>query len=173
MCSCYSLEAGDDSTLVFVFDEFLHFRRLEGFDELLDFRTVLVTSADDEDIYIGGILRFYIQGVLQGIEACFEGEVRVDAGNVYVIDGAGNLGSFQFNELEVLVVLVYVTDRRGNGAAVLQGDEACRLEQEQGAAAVSRVVGDGYLGAVLDILQILDRRRIDAHRFQMDFAGFF
>lgn len=46
------LEARQDSTLVFVFDEFLDFWRLEGFDEFLDFRTVFITFTDDEDVGI-------------------------------------------------------------------------------------------------------------------------
>ena len=167
------LEARQDSTLVFVFDEFLDFRRLEGFDEFLDFRTIFIAFTDDEDVGVRRILRFQEERVFQRIETGFHSKVGIDQGDVYVIDGTGNLSGFEFDELKVFIVLFDVLYGRRDVTAVFQADETGTLQNEEGTAAVGRVIRDGDFGAVSDVFQVLDFMGINAHRFDMDLGDGF
>ena len=94
-------------------------------------------------------------------------------GDVDVVDGAGNLSSFEFDELEVFIVLYDILDGGGDVAAVFKGDETGALKDEEGAAAVGRVVRDGDFRAVCKIFQIFNFAGVNAHRFDMDFGDGF
>lgn len=56
----------------------------------------------------------------------------------------------------------------GDEGTVTELDEPRRLEHEERAAAVGRIVRDSYTGAVRKIFQVFNLFGEDGHRFQMD-----
>ena len=160
-------EYGLDRAAVFLFDEVLDFFACERFHELLEFRTVFITFTDSYDIRIRGVGAFAIDGTLR-IKLCFEGEVHIDDRDIRILQGTRKLRGFQFGEFQVLRVLCDILRGRGDRSAFLQFDETSRLEDEEGTAAIGRIVRNGYMRTVSKIIQRLQLLGIHAHRFEMD-----
>ena len=66
---------------------------------------------------------------------------------------AGEGGGLQLLELQVLGIVHDVVGGSGQVGAVVQGDQALGLQQQEGAALIGGIVGDGNDGAVGQILQ--------------------
>ncbi|MNI77583.1 hypothetical protein D3C73_1338870 [compost metagenome] len=73
------------------------------------------------------------------------------------------LRRFDFDELQVLGVLDHIEQRRGHRDAVLELDQLGRLQHQQRAGAVGRVVGNGDLAALRQFVKRLQALGIDAH----------
>ena len=73
----------------------------------------------------------------------------------------------------MFIVLFDVLYGRRDVTAIFQADEAGTLQDEEGAAAVGRVIGDGDFGAVSDVFQVLDFMGINAHWFDVDLSDGF
>ncbi len=172
MCSGWRRrsERRHDRALVLVLDELLHLGRVQRLHQLGDRRVVGAVGAGGDQVGVGRIAAFDEQRVLGRVQLGLDRVVGVDQGQVHVLQRARQQGGFQFTELELLRILDDV-DRRGRDVLrVLERDEALLLQQDQCAARVRRVVGDGDGGAVLELAHGLDLLRIGAEGFHVHLA---
>ena len=148
---CQPLEHGHHGAGPGLLHEGLDLVGLEGGHQSLDGGVVLPALLDGQHVHIGlgglAVGGLDSQGV-GGVQTGLKGVVAVDDGQVQAVQGAGQLGGLQLLDLQVLGVLSDVQLGGGQAYALLQGDEALLLEQEQGAALVGGVVGHAHLGAV-------------------------
>src|SRR5699024_5059341 len=157
-----------NGTLIFGLDEFAYVFALQGIDQFLDGRVVLVVSASGYAVGVGRILVFDEQGVCDWVQASLQCTAGVDQRAVDVGKYAGQGGGFKLLEFQVLGV-VYNIPRGGQQVAwVIQFDQALLLDQQQGTSAVGRVVGNGDEGAVLEFVDAVDLVGVGAKRFDMD-----
>src|SRR5699024_5563846 len=105
------------------------------------------------------------EGVLTGSETGLQRIVAVDDRVVHVGQRAGQLGGFQFLDLDVVRVLGDVVDGGRQTGAVPDGDDALGGQQLQGAGLVGGVVGHGDDRAVGDLIQAAALAGVDAEGF--------
>lgn len=82
-----------------------------------------------------------------------QGVVGVDDGQIHVRKHAGDGGGLQLLELQILGIVHNVVGSGGQVGAVVQGNQALGLQQQEGAALIGGIVGNGNDGAVGQILQ--------------------
>src|SRR5699024_4761915 len=82
--------------------------------------------------------------------------------------GAGQGLGLDLLKLQVFGVVHDVVGGGGQVGAVVQGDQALGLQQQQGAALVGGVVGDADDGAVRQLIQRGGLAGVDAHGLDVD-----
>ena len=102
---------------------------------------VLGTRGEDVDVRQGvGVLRVVLRDHVVGVEAGVLREVVVDDGAGDVLERGDRQGRVELGDLDPRLRLVDVREVGERGAAGLQGDQAGRLQHQQPAGAVARVV---------------------------------
>ena len=134
-----SLECRNDRTLVLFVDEVLDRIGVERLHEGLNLGTILIALADDEDVDVRRGLVLHEEGIARRNEVRLHRPVRVDDGDVYVIKGAGQLRRFDLFEIQMLRIVDDILDGCCSADAVLELQQTCTLEEEQGASAVGRI----------------------------------
>ena len=109
---------------------------------------LFIAFAHGDDVDVGARAVFDEHRVLRRGDVHLHGEVGVDDGCVNVVEGARDLGGFDFLELDVFLVLCDVAHRGLFTDAFLELDDAGFFEEQEGAAAVRRGVRDGNRRAV-------------------------
>jgi hypothetical protein len=125
-------------------------------DELRVHRVVGVLGPGDPDVHVrAGRVRVLEVGVDRRgrVDPRVGGEVVVDDRGVQVLQLDRGLVRVDRDDLDARGGLVDLRRRRQRVAAVLQRDEAGRLQHEQRARLVGRVVRDGDLAAVRDLVR--------------------
>ena len=145
------------------FNEFLDRFRLVDCQDFLVCFVVFVALTDCHDVGIRRILRFDENRIFLRIQSGRDSVVGVDAGQVRIVEGAGNLSGVEFDELEVLGIFGDICYRSVDGVAVLQFNQAGLLEQEQSAGTVGRVVRDSDFGAVRDVFDVFEFMGVNGH----------
>ena len=135
---------------------------------------VLVALLDGHDVGVGlggsAVVGLHGQGV-GDLQTGVNGIVAVDNGHVHVLQGGGQQPGLQLLDLEVLGVVHDILDRGLQAGILGQGDETLLLEEQQGAAAVGGVVGDGDLRAVGQSVQRSGLAGVEAEGLIVDGAG--
>src|SRR5690554_2731563 len=166
--SDYKSERRNHRALVLLFDEGLHLVALQSVNQLADGFGVLVVGAGDQDVGVRGILTFDGQGVGGGVQAGFQSVVGVDQSQIHLIQYAGQGGRFQFADTDIVRVVCDIPRCGQDIGVVLQGDHTGLGQQQQGAAAVGGVIGDGHGGTLGDIVQRVQLAGVDAKRLDVD-----
>ena len=103
---CCGLEDRDDGALVGLVDEVAHGIGLQGLGQSLDLLGILVAVLDDQHVGVGlggqGVGGLDGQGVLLDGQAGGLGVVAVDAGDVDILQGIGDVGGLKLLDLQVL-----------------------------------------------------------------------
>ena len=141
---------------------------MERLDERLNLGAVLIALTDDEDVDVRRGLVLHDESVARRYEIRLHCPVRVDDGDIDVIQCTRQLRRLDLLDLEVLRVVDDVLHRRRRTGTVLQLDEVRTREEQQRTAAVRRVARDGDGCAVLQLVELLDLVRVDAHRLDVD-----
>ena len=141
---------------------------MERLHERLNLGAALIALADDEDVDVRGGLVLHEEGVARRHEIRLHCPVRVDDGDVDIVERARKLRCLDLLEDELLRIVDDILHGCGSADAVLELQQTCALEEEQGASAVGRVARDGDLCAVLHFVDVLDLVRVYAHRLDMD-----
>ncbi len=148
-----------------------HGLALQGGNEGLGGLGVLIAFLNDEDVGIGlgghGILILDGQGIAH-LEAGLNGIVAVNHGDVHILQGAGQLGSLDLLDIQVLGVLGDIQLGSGKTDAFLKLDQALGLEQQKRASFVGAVVGDGYSSAIGQVRKARCFAGIDAKGLIVD-----
>ena len=141
---------------------------MERLDERLNLGAVLIALTDDEDVDVRRGLVLHDEGVARRYEIRLHCPVRVDDGDIDVIQCTRQLRCLDLLDLEVLRVVDDVLHCRRRTDTVLQLDEVRTREEQQRTAAIRRVVRDGDGCTVLQLVELLDLVRVDAHRLDVD-----
>ena len=141
---------------------------MERLDERLNLGAVLIALTDDENVDIRRGLVLHDEGVARRYEICLHCPVRVDDGDIDIIQCTRQLRRLDLLDIEVLRVVDDVLHRRCRTGTVLQLDEVRTREEQQRTAAIRRVVRDGDGCTVLQLVELLDLVRVDAHRLDVD-----
>ncbi len=106
-------------------------------------RIVLILLPGSNDIDVGRRIVFYGQGLLR-IKLCGFRKARINHRQGYVIQGPGQLGCFQLDNLQVLRIFCNIAHHCFHRVrAFLQFDEPLFFQEEQCPSAVRRIIGDG------------------------------
>ena len=171
---CFSLENRHNRTVIGAVDVILDLIAGQGSVQRLNGGVVLAAFLHNQYVGVGlGSLGGSILGsksVLADGEAGLHCVVAVDDGEVNILHGAGQLGSLDLLDLQVVGVVGDVVDRSGQTGAVADGDQALGGQQLQSAGLVGGVVGHGDGRAVRNVCQIIALARIDAERLIVDRA---
>ena len=76
-----------------------------------------------------------------GVQAGAQGVVGVDDGQIHVRKHAGDGGGLQLLELQILGIVHNVVGSGGQVGAVVQGNQALGLQQQEGAASLVASLG--------------------------------
>ena len=168
------LEDRHNRAVVGVVDVILDGVAGQGGEQGLDGGIVLVAFLHNQQVGVGlGSFRRSIlggQGVLADGEASLHSVVAVDDSEVNVGDSAGQLGSLNLLNLDVVGVLLDVVDGGSQAGAVADGDDALGGQQLQSAGLVGGIVGNCDHSTVSDVLQVAALARVDAERLVVDRA---
>ena len=171
---CFSLENRHNRTVIGAVDVILDLVAGQGSVQRLNGGVVLAAFLHGQNVSVGlGSLGGSIlgsQSIILNRETSRQSVVAVDDGEVNILHGAGQLGSFDFLKLYVVGVLGDVVDRGGQTGVVTDGDQALGGQQLQSAGLVGSIAGDGNRCAVRDVFQIAALARIDAERLIVDRA---
>ena len=168
------LENGHNSAGVGLVNVVLDLLAGQSLQQSLGLLGVFVALLDHQHIGIGlggdGVGIFGGNGVGTGVQTGVQGVVAVDDGHGDAGQGLGQLSGLDLTDGDVDVVALNVLNGGvgGGGDAVLQGDEALLLQQEQGAGLVGAVVGDVDLVAVLEVRDGGDLAGVDAEGLIVD-----
>ena len=117
--SIHKSERCNNSAFVFILDELFNLGRTQSIHQFLDFRTVFVALTYSYDVSIRRFLRLGEQRILHRIQLCFHSEVRVDNGQIGIIHGTRQQSSFDFHNLQLLVVANNIAYGSLNANAIL------------------------------------------------------
>ncbi len=139
---------GDDRACVLVVYEICDLLALECCDECLDGVVVFVAFLNCEDVGVCRSGAFLGQCVLNGVEACVYCVVAVDDCVCDVGQEVGDLSGLGLDYLNIVRIVGDVVLGCGDACAVLEGDDAGLLQEQQRAGFVGGVVGNCYLDDV-------------------------
>ena len=143
--------------MIFIFDEFLDFRRSQRPLERLKLRAIGLAGTNSNNICVRRIFGFNGDGVFDRIQAGAEREVAVDHGKRDVFERARQLCGLDFYDLELFRVVCNICRRLEEWRIGAQLDEADMLKQQKRSAAVCWVVRYRDCAVFADVLRSLER----------------
>jgi hypothetical protein len=150
-----------------LFDKGFDVRSLKRGDELLHRVAVLIVGASDDQIGVRRMTVFDKQRVACGNEVRVKCVVRVDQGEIDLVEHTRQRRGFEFLDLEVFGVVDDIVRRRQDIGRILELDQTIVLEQQERATDVGRIVRNRDDCTIAEFADRLDLVGVRAKRFDV------